>query len=299
MNESITDLHQVPVRVRFGNSDEGLWFAQCAIGVLFVSGFVHLGLVFLLQTDWEGAISPRKPGLFGVSSGMTAWSLIWCARSLGPSRRLLTIAIAITWGLLAEVALITMQYWRGVPSHFNRSTPFDAAVESGMVGLIVMVTIGIAWMCRLSSHRSEIDAGQRLAIRAGLWLLLGACLLGFVAMFAGEMNIGQNKPPEVWGKSGILKYPHGAALHALQTLPILNLLMFPLAAGRRVLALRHAIASHVFFLIHAIWQTAIGRARVDLDLIGGVTLFLSAALLVRPLIEIARATFLRHPRRIT
>ena len=297
MNESVVDARRISTWGRLTDSGEGMRFAECAVGALFLSGFVHLGLVFLLHADWEGAISPRKPGLFGISSGMTAWSLIWCARSLGHPRRLFTIAVALTWALLAEVTLITMQYWRGVPSHFNRTTPFDAAVESGMVGLIVLVTIGIAWMCWLSSKRSEIDAGQLLAIRGGLWLLLGGCLLGFCAMFAGEWNIAQNKPPEVWGKSGILKYPHGAALHALQTLPILNVLLLPLAAGRRVLALRHAIAAHVFFLIHSIWQTAIGRARLDLDLIGGLILVLSAASLIRPLAEIAYAMSLRFPRR--
>ena len=46
-------------------------------------------------------------------------------------------------GLLLEVGLITVQQWRGVRSHFNRTTTFDASIEVIMLGLILLVTAGI------------------------------------------------------------------------------------------------------------------------------------------------------------
>lgn len=36
----------------------------------------------------------------------------------------------------------------------------------------------------------------------------------------GEINIANGRSPETWGRGGVLKYPDGAALHAIQTLPM-------------------------------------------------------------------------------
>ncbi len=67
-----------------------------------------------------------------------------------------------------------------------------------------------------------------IALRGGLWLLTLSCGLGIMVTITGELNLAAGKRPEVWGPAGVLKYPHGAALHAIQTLPILSWLLHKL-----------------------------------------------------------------------
>ena len=131
----------------FDNKLLGTFRVSLAIGgALIASGIYHLVLLWMTSADWSGPVSLRKPGLFGVSAGMTVWSIAWVLTQLVPRRNDPLFATLLSVGLLLEVGFITMQQWRGVPSHFNRTTPFDATIESIMLGLILLVTVGIAWL---------------------------------------------------------------------------------------------------------------------------------------------------------
>jgi hypothetical protein len=185
-----------------------------------------------------------------------------------------------------EVGLITLQQWRGVPSHFNRETTLDATIEFMMLGLILLITVGIAWLWRRSRDLLPMHESRVIAIRAGLWLLLVSCGLGLLVTLAGELNLANGRPPEVQGRAGVLKYPHGAVLHAIQTLPLLSSLLLKLKVSYSAWLLRSAVAAHLSFLIHALWQTFNGRARMDLDSIGGATLAVAGLLLLLPLVAI-------------
>lgn len=253
---------------------------------LLASGLFHLGLLVVLNAEWEGPVSPRKPALFGISAGMTAWSLLWCAHVLNLDNRLHSIAVAVTRILFAEVGLITIQFWRGVPSHFNRTTPLDAAIEYLMLALILSATAGIAAMCWISAKPFDVDQTKLLSIRAGLCLLLVSCLLGGLTMVCGEINLANGRPPEFWGRAGVLKYPHGAALHAIQTIPIVNWLLTQLVVPRRHTLIKLVIAAHVLFLAHALWQTFHGRARLEFDLIGSMTLLIAVFCMTVPAVAV-------------
>jgi hypothetical protein len=254
---------------------------------LIVSGFVHLALLWITGASWEGALSLRKPGLFGVSAGVTVWSIAWVLTQLKPFRHDHGMATLMSAGLLLEVGLITMQHWRQVPSHFNRATMLDAVVESLMLGLILLVTAGIVWLCLRSRQLRPMSESRAVAIRAGLWLLLISCGLGFMTTIMGEVNVAHGRPPEIWGSAGVLKYPHGAALHAIQTLPLLAALMQTFRVSHARWHLRAAISGHVLFLTHALWQTFCGRARMDVDVIGGTILATAGLLLLWPIAAIA------------
>lgn len=257
---------------------------------LFASGLFHLTLFWVTGADWSGPVSVRKPGLFGVSAGLTVWSIAWVLTQLTPRRHDQRLANFMSGGLLLEVGLITLQQWRGVPSHFNRATTFDATVESIMLGLILLVTAGIAWLCWRSCRLQAMIESRAIAIRAGLWLLLISCSLGFMTTIMGELNLANGGPPKIWGRAGVLKYPHGAALHAIQTLPLLATLMQKFRVSHAGWHLRAAVASHVLFLTHALWQTLCGRARMDVDVIGATTLATAGLLLLWPLAAIAWGT---------
>ena len=109
---------------------------------LLASGVVH-GIIHLVEgSAWAGTVSWRKPTAFGLSFGLTLLCLTWVTARLGLGRRRTNALIGtLVLASILEVGIITLQQWRGVPSHFNRSTPLDTALflTTG-VGIIVMAT---------------------------------------------------------------------------------------------------------------------------------------------------------------
>lgn len=255
--------------------------------VLIASGFLHLALLWVTGAEWSGPLSLRKPGLFGVSAGVTVWSMAWVLTQLMPHSHDRGWATVLSGSLLLEVGLITLQHWRGVPSHFNRGTTFDAIIELTMLGLILFVTAGIFWLCRRSRDLIPMHKSLGIAIRAGLWLLFVSCCLGLMTMILGEINLATGRSPEVWGRAGVLKYPHGAALHAIQTLPLLSVLLQMFRVTYSAWLIRSAVAAHVLFLAHALWQTYQGRARMDVDATSCSMLAAAGLLLLLSVIAIA------------
>ncbi len=187
-----------------------------------------------------------------------------------------------------EVALITTQYWRGVASHFNHSTNLDAAIEIAMLGLILIVTVGIFYLTYRTVHVRAIEPAMALAIRGGMWLLSISCGLGIATSVLGEVSISAGQSYELWGRSGVLKFPHGVALHAIQLLPIVAWLARYVKLTNAVLVVQLTLASQVVFMVYAIWQTGRGRDRFDWDATGGCILAVAAFLGLYPAIAIVR-----------
>ena len=263
-----------------------LWMAA----ILISSGLLHLGWMFLKGADWQGPLSLRKPALFGISAGLTAWSIAWVMTKLHPHRLDRLFASAMASGLLVEVGLITVQQWRGVPSHFNHATTLDTSIEAIMLGLILFVAVGIVWLSWRSIRLPLMDDSCAIAIRGGLWLLSVSCALGIVLSVLGEINIAQGRPPETWGTAGVLKYPHGAALHAIQSLPLLYWLLNKLQLAKQAWIIRGAVGSQILLLSHACWQTFQGRSRFDFDFVGGTLCIVAGLLLIAPAVVIINAS---------
>ena len=244
--------------------------------LLMLSGAFHLSWLLVTQSEWEGPLSLRKPALFGLSGGLTLWSIAWVLTKLPPHRFDRPFAMSMGVGLLLEVGLITVQQWRGVASHFNHATAVDAAIEATMLLLITFVSLGIAWLAIRSLWLTSTDAATRIAIQGGLWLLVVSCLLGFAITLAGEWNASTGKSPELWGRAG-----------AIQLLPLLAYCATWLPVNSRATLLRATLASQFLLLGSAIWQTALGRSRLDLDVVGGSLLLGSVLLMGYVVFEIA------------
>jgi len=192
-------------------------FAYACATVLLISGAVH-GLVFLIDGgSWEGPVSWRKPIVFGLSFGITLMTVSWIVGLM----RMRKVTSWIVLGVLsvasvAEVFLITMQRWRGVASHFNESTPFDAAVFSMMGFLVTWVALATIVITIRSFWPMDAPTSLAWAIRIGLVLLL-------VSQAVGVQMIAEGG--HTFGADGALKVPHAFTLHALQVLPALALLL--------------------------------------------------------------------------
>jgi len=144
------------------------WFLWWCGTLLTVSGMAHGVVAAIDGGAWWGPVSWRKPTVFGLSFGILLWSVVWVMRHL-PDRR---------WGWLpagllgatsvVEVALITMQRWRGVPSHFNPATRFDAAVWSVMGTSIIATALAVAVLLVWSLAQFRGAPTARVAVLAGL-----------------------------------------------------------------------------------------------------------------------------------
>lgn len=252
---------------------------------MLASGIAHLPVWAVLGGPWEGAVTWRKPILFGISGGLTAISLGW-VWSMLPMRRVdVPLAAATAWALFVEVFLIDLQRWRGVASHFNRDTPLDSFLFDAMGALIVAVTLVIADLTlRLLLQRPAVTADMLLAARAGMLLLLVSCLLGIWVGMHGETRIDQGLDPTRLGVAGVPKFPHGVVIHAVQWLPALAWAArwAGITTASRVWLVATAATGSTLFLIYALVQTALGRSRFDTVPVTAALLGVSLACLAVP-----------------
>ncbi len=115
-------------------------------GLLVVSGLIHLVILIIGGGTWEGPLSLRKPATFGLSFGLTLINVTLIASFVPLTARWRTRLIGIfSAACVVETALVSLQAWRGVPSHFNVETPFDAAIAQSLaVGGFTIVAIIVA-----------------------------------------------------------------------------------------------------------------------------------------------------------
>ncbi len=246
-----------------------------AVGLLLLtSGLAHIGVWAVLGGPWEGPIAWRKPILFGLSGAVTSFSLAWVLGALRPWRLDRPLAWAYSLAIGLEVGLISLQTWRGVPSHFNEATPLDAWIFHAMGWLITAVTAYVAWLTLRAMGPLAIRPAQRWAMRGGLALLLTGALIGFVIVAVAEAQLAAGGSSEIYGPAGVLKFPHGVPLHAIQWLAVGGWLMQHGRIGERwqIRLMSLAVAGHVALTVCSIVQTLAGRGRLDLTATTG-TLF--------------------------
>lgn len=234
--------------------------------LLIASGFAHVVVWGIDGGAWEGPVTWRKPILFGISAGLTSLSLGWVWSKLARRRWDGAVAAVTAWSLLVEVALIDLQCWRGVASHFNRATPFDSFLYDAMGVLILFVTLVVVDLTvRLFRTPAVLAPDMLAAARAGLVLLVVSCGLGICGSIHGDLQVARGLSPEVVGTAGVPKFPHGAVIHALQWLPMLawGAWRVGLSPSWRQRLVSAAIVGSVLVLAYASMQTLAGRGRFD------------------------------------
>ena len=128
-----------------------------------------------------------------------------------------------------------------------------------------------------------------LAARAGLGLLAVSCLLGIWTGGQGTALQAAGLPPETLGTAGVLKFPHGAALHAVQWLPLVAWAgrRAGLAVTARTRCVAWSAAGSLLFCGYAVAQTLLGRARCDATPLTAGLLAAAVAMLAVPAAWIA------------
>ncbi|MFL5993241.1 MAG: hypothetical protein ACJ736_02745 [Streptomyces sp.] len=230
-----------------------------ATGVLLVlSGLAHLVVFAVDGGPWDGPVSWRKPVTFGVSFGVTLIAVAWVTSYLrvGPRLRALLLAVFAA-DCVVEVGGITLQAWRGVPSHLDMETPFDTAVSMTLaVGggiLVVLLTVFAVVSFR---HRPSGPAGMDLAVRSGFAILLVALASGAAMIARGVVLTRTGHQEAAYHSTAPLKPLHGVSLHAVLVLPALVWLLSrtPWSEPLRRRILYAAIGSYVAAVIGAgVW----------------------------------------------
>ncbi len=242
-----------------------------AVALLLGLGFIHLPINMVSDLAWDHPSSFRKPILFGISTGLTLGSLLLLLNDLHSRRwdRFLRGGLCVS--LVLEVVLITIQAWRGVPSHFNRSTFLDALIETLM---LICILLAVAVIVGLTARALRQDAfrtgspARILAHRAGMLFLVASCFLGIGITIVGNYQLLQGGSTEIFGNRGVMKFPHGAVLHAIQTLVIWSWLCDKFASRHGQASVAWLVASHFLFILYATRQTLMGHSRWETDELG-------------------------------
>ncbi|RSM73631.1 hypothetical protein DMB66_02925 [Actinoplanes sp. ATCC 53533] len=202
--------------------------AMAAVAVVAAVG------VFADPRVLTGAPIWLKPFKFAVSFTLYTATLAWMLSLLPRRSRVAewsaTVLVAMS---VAEMVVIVTQVVRGQTSHYNETSPLNAALWqvmsiSIMVLFIAHFVIGIAVL-----RQRFADRASSHAVRWGL----GLSLLGLVAAIpmvqpnqfghsVGVPDGGPGLPVVGWSTTGgDLRIGHFIGLHALQALPLLALLL--------------------------------------------------------------------------
>jgi hypothetical protein len=265
--------------------------AMTALIVAGVVGMVADERVLTGLPIWD------KPTKFAISVLIYAVTWAWLiavVRDALPGRpsrlghRAGTVA-AVMLGV--EMVIIVTQVVRGETSHFNTTTPLNAALWS-----VMGLSIAVVWVATLSVTAQlfrvrGLDPARARAIRAGAVLAVVGMALGFLmtsptaAQMAGDTGIvgahtvgladgGPGLPLLGWSTvGGDLRIPHFVGMHALQAIPLVLVALELLAV--RVAVLRSpevrrglvGVAAAGFAAVLALltWQALRGQSVVAPD----------------------------------
>jgi len=228
-----------------------------ASGVLMLVAFAVSAVAMGLDhREILGAPRWLKPAKFGISTAIYAFTVAWIFTWLSEHRRLkAVVGWIVSVVIVLEVVLIDVQAARGVTSHFNVGTPFDAAVF-GIMGTAILIAwlASIALTVALFRHRFA-DEAFAWALRIGMLItVLGQATGGIMttptqaqlaaarttamtvsgAHTVGAPDGGAGLPITGWSREhGDLRVGHFVGIHAVQLLPALAWLIGPLGSTVR------------------------------------------------------------------
>lgn len=210
----------------------GPWLVRVAL----VHALVLLVLLALMLVDDRqllGVSVWHKPAKFALSITIFLLTMAWLLGELRQARRLVgLIALVVMASMCLEQATITLQAARGVPSHYNAATLFDAAVFSlmgfGNAANSVAAALALLLFLRESDRaRPAYWWGIRLGLAVFLLgSLQGAAMLVNSGHTIGASDGGPGIPLFGWSLvGGDLRVAHFIGIHAIQVLPLTGLLL--------------------------------------------------------------------------
>jgi hypothetical protein len=190
--------------------------------LLALSGLVHVVVLLATGGPWTGPVSWRKPATFGLSFGLTVATVAWVSRYLGLRERTRDLLLGLfTAASGLEVMVITVQAWRRVPSHFNTTTPLNAAFAyAAAAGGATLVALSAGLAVAAVRGSPTVPRPMRLALRVGVGSFLLTLLVG-AAMIARGVIAGRTlSQAAAYASPAPLKPAHAALMHGVLVLPL-------------------------------------------------------------------------------
>lgn len=279
---------------RRGETVERIGYVVGAL--LLLGGLVHLCILIGTGHSWMGPLSFRKPAVFGASFGVTLITIVWVSSFLPLGERMRSALLsAFTLACTLETTLVSLQAWRGVPSHFNMESTFDALVARSLAAGGVALVVVIVMLTRVAFRKSAaVPVSLLLAIRVGFVVLCAAMAVGAIMIAKGMMLVFAGHPERAYETGGALKPTHFITMHAILVLPALAWLLSFVGwtePQRLRLVLVAAVGYVVLTIVVAAGNVAGLEPRqlpIAMDLIGALGALAILATLVVTVIGVAR-----------
>jgi hypothetical protein len=208
------------------------WFGWINIAALVLA-------VVMSQTDntmITGVNAWIKPMKFSISIAIYSWTFAWLLAYLPDKKKVMIIAWTVVVCMVAENALIYLQAFRGVRSHFNVSSGLDTAIFNVMGIMILINSIAILYTIKLFfSPKVHLGAVMLWAWRAGLiFFFIGGISGGIMAARLGHTvgapDGGPGLPFVNWSTvAGDIRMAHFFTLHGLQLIPLAAAVLLSIA----------------------------------------------------------------------
>lgn len=221
-------------------------------GLLLISGLVHLTILVVSGSSFAGPRSFRKPTVFGLSFGLTLITVVWVASFLRLSnytRALLVGGFSVA--SIVVTALVSLQAWRGVPSHFNVATPLDALISRTLAaGGVTLVAIVVLLTVAAFRPNAGIPGSLLLAIRSGFLILCGSMAVGGLMIARGMSLVFAGNAEAAYAMGGALKPEHAVTMHGILLLPMLAWLLSlgSSSESQRLTIVKTAIAGYLLLI---------------------------------------------------
>lgn len=252
--------------------------------VLLASGAVHAFAWLLVGGAWDGPVSLRKAVTFGLAFGLTVITVTWLSGLLGlAGRRRRGVVTVFTAACVVETVLVSVQAWRGVPSHFDRDTPVDAVVSTVLAAggaVIVVCALVLGWAV-VRMPRS-VPALLRVGVRAGFAGFLLALGAGVAMIVRGVTLAGTDGPAAAYDGAGALKPVHATTMHAILVLPLIAWLLLRTGYAERTRwgLLLAAIGGYALTTVVVLVDTVLGVEPFTADAAAVVAMVVGALVTV-------------------
>jgi hypothetical protein len=225
-----------------------------------------------------------KPAKFAASISVYCLTLLWVFSLLpGHVRTRKLVGWTTAAVMLIEMGIIGTQAARGTTSHFNVSTPLDAALWMIMGSAIVTQTLSTIAVAVALFRERFADRALGWSLRLGMVITIAGAFIGGVMTRPTEAQVAEMRAgrPSVSGahtvgagdggpglavtgwsrEHGDVRIAHFVGLHALQALPLLALALRRSRAGRdqQVRLVFTAAGSYVALVGILLWQALRGQ----------------------------------------
>ncbi len=230
-------------------------------GIAVFHFILALGCVIGLMIDSRTLMGINvwiKPLKFTISGGvylLTTGFLITLYPFSKRKRNIINGIVA--WAMLLEIGIIVFQASRGVMSHYNQSSKFDALLFIAMGILISFIVLSmIFFIVETIRLKMNTERSVQWAILIG-WLVVvfgswaGGQMIGQMSHNVGVADGGEGLPLLNWSTvAGDLRVAHFFGLHGIQIIPL-----FAVVLSRKWKASKkaHTLVTVLFGLGYALW----------------------------------------------